>query len=91
MAEPLSDTARDHVEAAVFAGRKIEAIKAYREATGEGLKESKEAVEAMEVELRAAQAGRFSPTTSKGGCLPVLLLALPLFPLAARLFASRWL
>jgi ribosomal protein L7/L12 len=30
------------------AGRKIEAIKAYREATGVGLKEAKEAVEAME-------------------------------------------
>jgi ribosomal protein L7/L12 len=30
------------------AGRKIEAIKVYREATGVGLKEAKDAVEAME-------------------------------------------
>lgn len=30
------------------AGRKIDAIKAYREATGVGLKEAKDAVEAME-------------------------------------------
>ena len=90
MARSLSDAERDQVHAAVFAGRKIEAIKAYREATGEGLKESKEAVEAMEADLRAAEPGRFNPTTSKGGCLPVLLLlVIPslLFPLAALLVA----
>lgn len=89
MARPLSDAARDQVHAAVFAGRKIEAVKAYREATGEGLKESKEAVEAMEAELRASAPGRFSPTTTKGGCMPVLLVLL-LFPPVALLAAWRW-
>ena len=87
LANPLTNAAREEVEAAVFAGRKIEAIKAYREATGEGLKESKEAVEAMETELRAAHPGRFNPTASKGGCMPVLLLVLLLFPAAALLAA----
>ncbi|MCT2398379.1 ribosomal protein L7/L12 [Novosphingobium mangrovi (ex Huang et al. 2023)] len=39
---------RAEIEAAIAEGRKIEAIKLLREATGMGLKEAKEAVEAME-------------------------------------------
>ena len=39
------------VERLVRAGRKIEAIKAYRESTGVGLREAKEAVEALERRL----------------------------------------
>lgn len=39
---------RREIESAIAAGRKIEAIKLLREATGMGLQESKEAVEAME-------------------------------------------
>ena len=40
------------VEHLIRSGRKIEAIKRYREATGLGLKEAKEAVEAFERRLR---------------------------------------
>jgi hypothetical protein len=40
------------VEAELRLGRKIEAIKLYREATGLGLKEAKDAVEDMERSLR---------------------------------------
>ncbi|MEJ2410452.1 MAG: ribosomal protein L7/L12 [Novosphingobium sp.] len=39
---------RTEIESAIAAGRKIEAIKLLRDATGMGLKESKDAVEAME-------------------------------------------
>lgn len=39
---------RREIEGAIATGRKIEAIKLLREATGMGLKESKDAVEAME-------------------------------------------
>lgn len=39
---------RSEIESAIVAGRKIEAIKLLREATGMGLKESRDAVEAME-------------------------------------------
>ncbi|QDV35665.1 ribosomal protein L7/L12 [Tautonia plasticadhaerens] len=51
-------------------GRKIEAIKRYREATGVGLKEAKDAVEAL--------AGRHGlAATSQGpGCLSLIVLAL---------------
>lgn len=47
----LTDVApalRHEIESAVAAGRKIEAIKLLRDATGMGLKESKDAVDAME-------------------------------------------
>ena len=40
--------AAEHIEALVSDGRMIEAIKAYREATGAGLKEAKDAVEAWQ-------------------------------------------
>ncbi|MGX4691089.1 ribosomal protein L7/L12 [Streptomyces sp. JNUCC 63] len=39
------DPRLDEVAALARAGRKVEAIKAYREATGAGLKEAKEAVD----------------------------------------------
>jgi large subunit ribosomal protein L7/L12 len=45
---PLPGDMRAAVEAELAAGRKIEAIKLLREATGLGLKDAKEAVEAME-------------------------------------------
>jgi len=40
------------IERLIRDGRKIEAIKAYRESTGLGLKEAKDAVEAIERRLR---------------------------------------
>ncbi|MCC6124016.1 MAG: ribosomal protein L7/L12 [Pirellulales bacterium] len=58
-------------------GKKIEAIKLYREKTGLGLKDAKDAVEAL-----AAKYG----IQSKGlGCASVLLLVL-VVPMAWRLF-----
>ncbi len=42
------DAAIAEVRALLRAGRKIEAIKRYREVTGVGLKDAKDAVEAME-------------------------------------------
>ncbi|MFN8372295.1 MAG: ribosomal protein L7/L12 [Anaerolineae bacterium] len=48
----LSEDWRLQVEDEIRANRKIEAIKLYREATGLGLKESKDAVEDIERNLR---------------------------------------
>ncbi len=59
----LSAADRQRVVAALKEGKKIEAIKLYREATGVDLKEAKEAVEAMP---GGQQAG--------GGCMGVILL-----------------
>ena len=57
----------------LFAGRKIDAIKLYREQVkpGAGLKESKEAVERLEAGLRAQHPEKFS-AKAKSGCGAVL-------------------
>ena len=49
-------------------GEKIGAIKLYRTKTGLGLKEAKDAVEAIEQRMGLA------PVTTKGGCLSVVFL-----------------
>lgn len=82
----LSDADRDAIHADLFASRKIPAIKTYRAATGAGLKAAKDAVEAMEAQLRASSPGRFTEPPAKGGCLPMLLLALPAPAALAALF-----
>jgi large subunit ribosomal protein L7/L12 len=46
-ARPLSPDQIAHVRALAASGQKIEAIKAYREATGVGLKQSKEFVDSL--------------------------------------------
>jgi large subunit ribosomal protein L7/L12 len=58
-------------------GGKIAAIKWYREQTGQGLKESKDAVEAL---MR-----RYNVAPAKSGCAGMVLLAILLAGPAARL------
>lgn len=73
MARELDEASREAIRRAIFAGQKIAAIKHYREATGLGLKESKDFVEALETELRAAAPEQF--TAPRGsGCAGVLAL-----------------
>ena len=59
----------------LFAGRKIDAIKLYREQVkpGAGLKEAKEAVEQLEAGLRAQHPEKFT-AKAKSGCTAVLAL-----------------
>ena len=61
------------IREALFSGRKIEAIKLYREATGQGLVEAKAAVEKLEAELRSSAPQRFR-TVKPGGCLGIALV-----------------
>jgi len=49
-------------------GRMIDAIKHYREATGNGLKDSKEAVERLYAELREQDPERFPERKKSVGC-----------------------
>ena len=69
----LNDLNRQAVENAIFAGRKIEAIKLYREATGEGLAEARRAVEDMELDLRRRSPEHFIASANKKGCTGVLV------------------
>ena len=68
MPEPLSETAMNSLTAALLQGRKIEAIKIYRQATGLGLKEAKEAIEELEQSLRIKFPDKFSAAPKSGGC-----------------------
>jgi ribosomal protein L7/L12 len=56
----------DRIRDALFAGRKIEAIKIYREATGPGLKESKDLIDVVEARLRVSEPERFTAAAGKG-------------------------
>jgi len=69
MNTPLPDDKIAALRELLFAGRKIEAIKLYREMTGLGLKEAKEAVEGLESSLRKEMPDRFKTPPAKGGCL----------------------
>lgn len=71
----ISDELKDQITEAIFAGRKIEAIKLYREATGQGLKESKDFIEALTVRLREEHPDRV-PEQSAGCGAAVLMLCI---------------
>ena len=73
--EPQPDEFESRVLEELRQGRKIGAIKIYREATGQGLKDSKEAVEAL--------AARHNIVARGGGCAGVLLLVLALLAVLA--------
>jgi len=66
MTEELTPEDRQKIVEALFAGQKIQAIKHYREATGVGLKESKEFIDGLEKKLREEHPDRMKPAAS--GC-----------------------
>lgn len=73
---PLSDTLLNEIEEALRAGDKITAIKLYRAATGLGLRESKDEIEAIEADLRARFPAQF-PTRPHGqGCFSLVAILL---------------
>jgi hypothetical protein len=83
---PLSDAQINAIAAALRAGNKIAAVKLYREATGLGLKESKEEVEAIEAGLRTKFPEQFPAKPAAGkGCLGMLV-----FGLATSLAGLGW-
>ena len=72
----LNDGQWQRVEAALYAGRKIEAIKEYRAATGMHLKESKDAIEAYEAELREKFPEKFTAAAAGSGAAKGCSIAL---------------
>jgi ribosomal protein L7/L12 len=68
----IPPTELDRIKAAIFGGRKIEAIKICRQATGLGLAEAKTVIDTMETELRKTDADKF--TASAKGCFGVIVL-----------------
>jgi hypothetical protein len=87
MAEPTTEQWQS-IQAALFAGQKIQAIKLYREATEAGLAEAKQAMDAYEDRLRNDHPDRFTAAPAKSGCASMILLSIALAAgsvLAARL------
>jgi len=80
---PISDADKESIKQAIQQGRKIEAIKLWRFATGDGLAEAKAAVEAIEAELRAVLPEASPKPVVKTGCAGALVLFL--FVVAAAL------
>ena len=76
MADALTPAQREQIDNEIFAGKKIQAIKLYREATNTGLKEAKDAVEAFERDLRVSSPEKFTASPAKAGCTGVLLFLL---------------
>jgi hypothetical protein len=66
MDSELSGEQIDQINAAIFAGRKIEAIKLYREYTDCGLKEAKEFVETLQAQLREQMPRKFTASPNSG-------------------------
>lgn len=79
----LQPEAMDEVASMLRAGNKIAAIRAYRATTGRGLKDSKEAVEAIEDELRRRDPASFP--ARKSGCTVTFAM------LACVVVAGGWL
>lgn len=65
---------QEQIDAMIFAGRKIEAIKQYRELNGTDLKDAKQAIDTRERELRQQSPQSF--TAGKSGCASMIVLAL---------------
>lgn len=89
MDQPIPSEQLDAISQALFQGRKIEAIKAYRDATGVGLKEAKEGVEHLESELRAKFPERFTAAPRSGGCLGLVVFGIGL-ALATASLLTPW-
>lgn len=74
----IPDSTLEEIQKCLFEQSKIQAIKIYKEATGEGLKESKEAVERLDAELKSKFPERYTVGPKAAGCMSVLaLIALP--------------
>lgn len=87
MSTSLTDAHLKAITDALRAGNKIAAIKLHREATGMGLKESKEEVEAIEAGLRGKFPDQFPAKAQGKGCLALVAVLL----LVGLAVSGRWL
>ena len=76
MSDQLSREQIEEITQALVRNNKIAAIKIYREATGQGLKESKEFIDALIPQLMEKEPEKFAHLSQSSGCAGMFLLAL---------------
>lgn len=87
MAEDLTPEQTDEIADALAAGRKIEAIKIYRSATGQGLKEAKDFIDALVPRLVEQDPEKYKALSASGGsgCASVVFVLVGLATAASLL------
>ena len=75
---PMSPEQMQQVADAIAGNKKIEAIKLYRSFTGSDLKDSKECIEKLSVQLHEKDPGRYPAMPAGKGCLGLLLAGIGL-------------
>jgi len=85
MSDQLTEEQIADISNALAGGRKIEAIKIYRDATGEGLKEAKDFIEALIPKLKEQDPEKYATLSDGkgGGCASVVAMCLGLAMLLA--------
>lgn len=84
MGNPPADPQHERICEALFEGRKIDAIKLYRELSDTGLREAKEFIDTLEARLKRDQPERFKkPASPGGGCTGMLVLLAGILALGA--------
>ena len=84
MERPISSHALAQVQAAIFEGQKIMAIKIYREDTGASLADAKAAVDKLAAEWHAAFPEKFQvPAARKKGCGGICMVIVLAFIITA--------
>ena len=84
MSDNPADDIADDIKEALYEGRKIEAIKIFRDQTGTGLADAKKFIEDLADELYASEPEKFKSAPNKGGCTAVLCLV------AAGMILAAW-
>ena len=82
MSNPIPAEVAQQIANCIYAGQQLQAIKLYRDSSGQGLKESKDFIELLAVELRGKDPQKFTQTPAGKGCMG-MAAALSLGPLAA--------
>lgn len=71
----LDDKALSEIKAALYNGRKIEAVKVYRDAMpGTDLVDAKKAVEDLQAKLQQEHPEQFASAAKEKGCLGMILV-----------------
>lgn len=76
MSDKLSPEQIEEINQALIQGKKIAAIKIYRDATGQGLKEAKDFIEALISKLMEQDPEKFAHLNKASGCAGMILLTL---------------